>query len=272
MTTWPTIECTRGHGRHKTRQVSVNLFQPHGYDDLAQIPMELQRRFAMYVWDPDVYPVDGGPYCPAHDAVSETIVNTGIWEPQETNLTLRVCASGTADQYVLDFGSQIGWFSLLAAAVGREVIAYDADPECIRLLGENAALNGWGNRIHPRCLRFAPNGPWPVATTQPVRLAKIDVEGAEDQVVKYLMPTIERGLVDHILMEVSPVFADYYPALLGELMDAGYEAYRFPPKHVPAIPLENPETDLLPYRLTTTDTVQFWHQEDVWLRREGASW
>lgn len=270
MSYWPEIACQRGHGQHQTREVHVTLGGPTAYHDLAPIPHRFDREFSMLIWEPSVYPVDGGPYCPAHDAVSETIASHRIWEPRETALTLAVCSS-YAEGIMVDFGSQVGWFSLLAASCGRHVIALDADAEDIRILNESADLNQWD--IETRQLRIGPDSqPWgPI----PIRLAKIDIEGAEDQAVRVLWPSIEAGLVDHMLIEISPVFADYYPDLVASLLDAGYDGYLLPPKAQPAHRLSVLPDDLEQWKLdpaTVRETVAGYYQENVWFSRQGAAW
>lgn len=282
MTEWSEIACTRGHGQHQTRQVHIDIGGPTAYRDLAPIPRRFKRAFDMLIWDPDRYPVDGGPYCPAHDAVSETIAMHRIWEPQETTLTLQVC-SGAEPGLLVDFGSQIGWFSLLALSAGARVLALDADEENLRILHDSIIANGWytnptgfwspGDRWELRNLRVSPDTP--PFEARPIRLAKIDIEGAEDQAVRVLWPSIEAGLVDFLLIEISPVFADYYPDLVASLLDAGYDGYMLPPKMQPPARLDVFPDDLEPGRIdpaTARETVASWTQANVWFAREGASW
>lgn len=279
MTVWSEITCQRGHTEHTTRKITVDLAAPHRYGDYPQVPTRLQRAFTMHIYDPDLYPVDGGPYCPAHDAVSETIDSHGIWEPRETILTLHVCESARADQAMLDFGAQLGWFSLLAASCGLRVRAIDADTENLEAAWASAQANGWGAYVATWHMRVAPDTePVDPDFLGPLRLVKIDVEGAERDAVRILWPSIEAGLVDHLLIEISPCFADYYPDLVCDLIDADYEAYLLPPKQSPPLSLDDPEHDLAPFRLDTLmrstlrELVASWRQEDCWFKRRGASW
>lgn len=273
MSVWPEIACQRGHGAHATRTIPIELGGPTPYHDLAPIPRRFRRMFHMLVWDPAHYPVDGGPYCPAHDAVSETIVGLRVWEPRETTLTLQACSSAGPEQVMVDFGSQVGWFSLLAASCGMAVHAFDADAADVEILRTSAAINDWGERVLVDQYRVGPESePW---EPQPIRFAKIDIEGAEDQAVRVLWPSIEAGLVDHMLIEVSPVFADYYPDLVADLLDAGYTGYLLPPKSQPPARLDVFPDDLEAGRLdraTVRETVAAWSQENIWVARDGASW
>lgn len=271
MVAWPEITCQRGCDHHATRRVLVDMYKPHAYADYPQIPSKLCRVFPMYVWDPDRHPVDGGAYCPAHDAVSETITNTGIWEPSATILALTVMSSAPRYSVVVDIGAQIGWYSLLAASYYLEAVAVDADAENLRLLKKSAHRNDWDHLITYYHLRIGPDT-GPFATPAHIRFAKIDVEGAESDAVKILWSHISSGNVDHILMEVTPIFADYYPELVRRIIDAGYHAYPLPPKQIPPYPVANPAVDLEAFQLTDTADVATWRQADVWFKRAGASW
>lgn len=283
MAAWSEIACQRSDHRvrggvHESRFVDVDLDGEHGYHDYTAIPARFARRFQIAIWPPELYPVDGGPYCPAHDAVSETIVSHRIWEPRETTLALTVCESAEPGQIMVDMGAQLGWFSLLACSADVGVIAYEADAENLRLLRSSIDANGWQSIFMAYHERVGPETAPLLRKSdgQParIRFAKLDLEGAEDDAIRVLWPSISAGLVDHMMIEVSPVFADYYPALVAKIMDAGYRAYGLPPKARPPIQLDDPAI-LAEYELpraTVEATVASWHQEDVWFVRDGASW
>lgn len=271
MSAWDSISCQRSHATHDSRRVTIDLSNQHGYHDLPQIPSILRRRFDMMIWDPEAYPVDGGPYCPAHDAVSETIVSHRTWEPTETILTLLACSRADPAHTFVDLGAQMGWFSLLAASCGLRVYSFDADPECISLLTSSASLNGWQDRIVPTHLRLtsdtlpldlqlSPSPPSHIA------MAKVDLEGAEDAGIDFLFPYIRAGQLDYLLLEVSPVFADYYPSLVSRILDQGYWAYHLPPKRRPPISITS-TADLAPFRLTSSSDIDP-HQENIFFIRE----
>lgn len=274
MTAWDAIACRRGCPAHATLGYDVDLSRPHKYHDYTPVPARLARSWSMVVWDTSVHPVDGGPYCPAHDTVSETIVNTGIWEPRETVLALEVLRPGDV---FLDLGCQIGWFSLLAAASGAYAIALDAEVENLLVLEQSATLAGWSDMIETRLERIDARSVW-APTRQQYRLVKIDLEGAEAEALARLAPLIEHELVDHLLIEVSPTFkpGDHYPDLVAGLVDAGFEAYLLPGKSLPPTVYEDPEQYLDRVDTLTEaalrQLVAGIDQEDVWFRRAGAAW
>lgn len=272
MTVWPKIACQRGHQGHESKLIQVSLGGQTPYHDYAPIPEDLARSFSINVFDWAAYAEDG-PYCPAHDAVSETIGLLGVWEPPETTLALWACR-GEAAGIVVDVGAQIGWYTMLAATCGRKVLAIDADAACLRLLRASAKENGFGGQVKTKHLRVGPDSA--IKTMGPVRLVKIDVEGAENDAIKALWDGFEEHRIDHLLMEVSPVFDDYYPALVLQLIDVGYRAYRLPPKRTPPYPLSSP-ADLEPFRLDRLETSEIVEQiegcvqEDMWFTREEAA-
>lgn len=288
--------CTRGHKEHDTKRVEIHLGGPTPYLDYPEVPQELARDFVMEVWDTDKYPVDGGPYCPASDAVSETLLSHGIWEPRETILTLAVLESDSNRQFggygsVVDMGSQIGWFSLLAASCGRRVHGIESDPENVRLARRNAELNGFDRLcVHEQVIdenfdvhvdSDAPNY-WGKLDTFNIRLVKLDIEGKEREGLGALWPAIEGGRhlgrgqrVDHILMEMSPCFDDYYPDLVRRLIKNGFDVFRLPEKSVPPAEIYPPEKRMSCYWMDEDEAMQVLaeiRQEDWWFKYKGALW
>lgn len=278
MTTWPAIYCQRGHERHATRLLDIDLGKPHGYSDYTPIPERFAQRFKMYVYDPEIHPVDGGDYCPAHDVVSETLASHGIWEPRETVLALSVFATAPKGSVFYDMGAQIGWYSLLAASSGLKAHAFEADEVNLSTLKASFKVNGWSQMLRPHLGRIGSETP-AIRSMTPVRLAKLDLEGAEDQAIRMLWPLIEARKIDHLMIECSPVFADYYGELVVNLIHKGYVAYRLPPKFRPPVILGyDLNVEMQPYRISHWTDVEVieWvdscGQEDLWFRRFGAGW
>lgn len=275
MIHWDEIACQRGHDHHETVRTTVVLGGPTGYPDLPSIPKKYARHFEMEVWDPKQYPVDGGPYCPAHDAVSATILSHGVWEPRETILALHALTTAEPGAVMVDMGAQLGWYSLLAASCGVPVFAFDADADNLATMQVSVDANGWGDLLSAHQMRIDRGviARFPV----PIALVKIDLEGAENHAINMLRRYIEMGLVDHLLIEVSPCFADYYPGLVVWLVNVGYRAYMLPPKGRPPISMVD-IVAMEPYRIDTLNSyalaelVASWHQEDCFFVREEVAW
>jgi len=101
MSVWSTIECQRDCPKHWTKQVRVKIGGQTPYHDRPPIPTRFAREVDLTIWDTSRHPVDGGPYCPANDAVSETIASHGIWEQTETTIILDLLAQGWSEADVL---------------------------------------------------------------------------------------------------------------------------------------------------------------------------
>lgn len=264
-------DCERGCNEHIARRVDVDLRERHGYHDLAHVPRRLAVAFPMFVFDPEVHPVGGDhPPCVAHDNVSEGIAEQGIWEPLQTIAALSALRAD-APGMMIDIGSQLGWYTLLARSSGRSVVAVDVATEPMALMTRSLAANDWSADVAliRKALPFPPKFPVPA---DPIRLVKIDVEGREPEALDWLAPAF--GRIDHMLVEMSPCFNDRYPAVLDRLSDAGFAAYRFPEKARPPWPFAGLR-DLRSWRLTREEAHERLHwidQEDWWFAREGASW
>ncbi|KAJ3200694.1 hypothetical protein HK099_002550, partial [Clydaea vesicula] len=67
---------------------------------------------------------------PLNDIVSNGIISGKSWEYTETLQMLaimsRAASNGVNTPYFLDIGSNVGWFSTVMAALGYNVIAFDA--------------------------------------------------------------------------------------------------------------------------------------------------
>jgi len=93
---------------------------------LAQLPSDLGR--SSFV-------------CDLRDTISREVCFTGRYEPQETQLALRLLAPGAT---VADVGANWGYFTLVCAyrvgPTGR-VLALEPHPRLVSMLGENVTAN-----------------------------------------------------------------------------------------------------------------------------------
>jgi FkbM family methyltransferase len=87
--------------------------------------------------------------------VSEHIATRGEWEPLETEVISRFLGPATL---FVDCGANLGWFSVIAAARGARVVAFEPFPPNASLLRDNIARNGFDDQIemHERALGAAP--------------------------------------------------------------------------------------------------------------------
>jgi len=81
------------------------------------------------------------------DLVPLTILRTGEWQPEVWNSAAPVLSEGSV---FFDVGAHIGYFSMKGAArVGKtgRVVAFEPNPETLRLLRDNVAANHFENVI-----------------------------------------------------------------------------------------------------------------------------
>lgn len=178
--------------------------------------------------------------CDVRDSIAREAFFTGRYEPQETLIFNRLVDPGAV---VVDVGANWGYFTLLAAErAGRNgrVFALEPNPALFERLRANVVHNGFGNVI---CLAVAAAdqpGEMPfidggsinnsglsrfAAAAEPtdfvastvqldallddaavdrVRLVKIDVEGAESEVLAGMQRGITRRRYEHVLLEFHP--------------------------------------------------------------------
>jgi FkbM family methyltransferase len=193
----------------------------------------------------------------------------GCHEPRELALVRRLLRPGDT---VLDVGAHVGLFTLLAAAAvgpGGQVHAFEPVPANFDALAENVRLNrfsqvhlertavgeaagqmtlGLGVHVQAGSGGYMQGGSAAQVDAKvisldayvrehlpsmPIRLLKIDVEGAEPAVLRGFQESLADAPPDAIIAEVSPetLSLQGYTVddLLGELTSHGYDLYRLPP-------------------------------------------
>ena len=177
----------------------------------------------MFIYDAAKYHQlpDHGLTCYADDAVSRTLT-TGVYEFHETLSFLNILSQNQTG-LVLDFGSHVGWYSMIAAKAGHRVIAFEANSERLDILKKNAELNSVNNLI-------TTNNCWvngdskELEINEEVLVLKCDLEGAEEHVIRMCKPLLEKNMIKYLLLEISPCINDSYPVLLKYLYSLGYKA------------------------------------------------
>lgn len=83
------------------------------------------------------------------DHSSHAIGSSGMWEGGVTLLMLWAFREACADQDSLfvDVGMNVGWFSALAAANGRAVMAFEPNPAPRGFMEKTVLVNGWEGQV-----------------------------------------------------------------------------------------------------------------------------
>jgi FkbM family methyltransferase len=104
------------------------------------------------------------------DIVSSYIKRTGVWDGAISNIMLHVLRFRNKTSTIIDFGANIGWFSVIAAADGHSSIAIEAMESNRLALELSLELNGLspqvrvlpyalGSDASPKVICIAPRSP-----------------------------------------------------------------------------------------------------------------
>lgn len=197
--------CEAGHNRHDSHLVNTN------------------QGYKMYVFNAGKYKDTEG-YCTGDDDVSRTIEKTRGWEPAETKVLKNILENepyGT----VLDFGTHIGWYSIMAGKLGHKVIGFEGDDENIELLWDSAIYNNIDDKleIHHCWIDKEHNLP-EIDQDKTYLLLKSDLEGNDPFVVDICRNLFENGKIIYAFIEISPVFNNKYKTMVDRIIEWGYEA------------------------------------------------
>lgn len=216
--------CEAGHTTHETKTLSIRLLGQH-LRDSAIFPkrLSIQFPFTVFAWE-EYQDLIG--FCAGKDELSKSVDLQGVWDSYGTLLTLMLLRPG--DTFI-DFGSHVGWYSVIASHLGCRVIAYECNPENNRLFRINVPdednvtlIEEW---VDANTLSIDPR-----QFKHDIRLVKMDIESWENHAVRVIQRLLYYKMVNYIMMEVSPIFADHYPATVQRVLDAGYQSFIIPGK------------------------------------------
>jgi FkbM family methyltransferase len=178
------------------------------------------------------YQPDGFYIClnPQDTEISAHIAIDGCWEPETTELVKKLIRPNS---FVVDVGANIGWFTLISAKRASIVHAFEPETVNYSLLERSITINSFKNIVlRQLCIsdyegtaelhlskytgRHSIIGSGerkvvvPCTTldrlypTETIDLLKIDVEGAEPEVILGAKQIIQEKRVKHVIMEWNP--------------------------------------------------------------------
>lgn len=198
-------QCQTGHNKHDTLKVETEVGP-------------------MWVYDYEKYK-DAVGYCTGKDDISRTLSNEGVWEKEDLGLIKDILAKGNKDKLVIDIGSHIGWYSILAGQFDYLVTAIDGDRENLDTLRKNARLNKVEHRVmvqHEWISGRTPKKIPPITA----ELLKIDIEGNEIYAVDIFNESLKNKTIENLFIEFTPVFNNSYPEIYRRLTAYGYQAFK----------------------------------------------
>ena len=187
-------------------------------------------------------------YAPVESAVVEAVLR-------------RACRATTPPPLVLDVGANLGYFTLLAAAHGCRVRAYEPSPGMADGVRASVALNGFGALVTvvnagvgavAGSLRFSAHADPALsrvvaddATTahlprlpvvaladeidEDILLVKMDTEGYEPVALAGLLPACAAHRIGHLVIEIKPATAELTLERVWACLDASAVHAGLPP-------------------------------------------
>ncbi len=201
-----------------TTNIEVRLLGQSGFWDVPPIPDRLSCKFELMIYDK------------TEDTVSIGLKEYGIWEGWETVLVLEILKTGDNSKIVVDLGSHIGWYSIIAAMNGYKVYAFDESTERIAMLNESARLNNCNNNISCTHIRIDKDTKLPVDFSCGIRFFKCDLDANDLYAVKLYYHLFKAGMIDYAMIEISPCFNNSYIELVELIAECGYDVYIIPDK------------------------------------------
>jgi FkbM family methyltransferase len=187
--------------------------------------------------------------------VQESIYNHGFWAKEESYILLKLLRSAPPESIFLDVGCNTGYFSLLALSVGCKVISIEANPIHFTYLAESVNANKIdGNNIDfLQAFISSKNSVYfdgwsgveglsipelvHLTKTLPIRdianrafFTKIDVEGAEPDVISSMGSELESGAFPFIMFESTFIINNNIDkdqvALFTHLLSQGFQIFQ----------------------------------------------
>ena len=221
--------CRVGHTSHKKVKLHINLDEVKKIPDYPAFKGAFACSFDMEVYDYDLYKDTVG-YCTGRDAICASLLAQGIWEGFESLLALDILKQGDRNKAVLDFGANIGWYSMLALYHGYYVRCFEADQANLSTAMDNASLNGFGDRLNGFLCWV--DDQYRYSANEDVLLLKTDMEGNDPYAISACEHLFKKGRVEYVLAEISPVLkpGNLFPDMVEKVIGYGYKAYQIPDK------------------------------------------
>jgi hypothetical protein len=203
--------CQWGHTEHQFDLVSIDLAQSQRFIPDIPVAGDLKFQIASFVVDPEELKPG---YCTSNCAVSRALREQGTWEGFDTLLHMSLL-DNEDDGIFMDFGANLGWYTIMSRLVGRDVISFEADGDLVKPLLAGLAANepyaqtngpghamvhGWIDDDTPVL---------PAEGAPDIRLVKSDVEGSEYNVLRILRELFDAGKIDYMMLELSPMFGGW---------------------------------------------------------------
>jgi FkbM family methyltransferase len=113
--------------------------------DVCEVNVIANHRIAKAVVDGIAKSFEFAVHGSNDENISESLIEHGVWEPFETEIIRRVLTTvpaPTGQHCFVDCGANIGWYSVIAASLGGNVLAFEPMSTNAALWRDNVARNG----------------------------------------------------------------------------------------------------------------------------------
>jgi len=221
--------CDVGHDSHERVTLDIHLDENRKIPDFPAFRGDYETKMKLQVYDYDKYKDTVG-YCTGRDTICHALMTQGIWEGYETLLMLDILKHGDRSKIMLDFGANLGWYSVLALINGYQVHGFEADKENMEVLLHNAEINDKRDQMTGNLVWVGED--YEYLLDEHVLLLKTDMEGNDPYAIGACYNLFEMGKVDYVVAEISPVLKGgrWFPDMVETIIGYGYRCYQIPEK------------------------------------------
>lgn len=161
--------------------------------------------------------------CEGYDIISKCIENDKCWEPYQTEITNEILKKYNG--IFVDIGCHIGYYSILASLLGKEVISVDGNKKYLNLFRKTIEDNDLKkiriiNKFIDNSFLFEN---LEINLEQNISLLKVDIEGFEKFTIQLFDNLIKKKKIKNIILEISPKLDSEYDILCIKLFNSGYK-------------------------------------------------
>ncbi len=162
-----------------------------------------------------------------NDLISHILRRDHSWEPYQTEITIELLKKLSNKKFI-DIGAHIGYYSLIAASYGWFVESYESNSLYYKIFDDNIICNNFTELIKSYNIRVDEKISHDnISNQKNIGIIKIDVEGAEPEIIQGLTKSLKNQDIDALIIEISPKFrnVEILIQLIQNIHSYGYNYY-----------------------------------------------
>ena len=159
----------------------------------------------------------------ANDLVSHSIRQNHIWEPFQTEITIKLLKM-VKNKLFIDIGSHIGYYTMIAAEMDFKVNAYECNKNTFKVLKNNTKCY---DKVNCNNNKITTLDDLNLEKDTKIGLMKIDIEGGEPHLIKNMLKLLDNMGIECVIVEVSPKYNSLgeLEVMINSFTSRGYSAY-----------------------------------------------